>query len=78
MKKVQEHLTESGMTYGQHLTHSIKQSWRLIVIAIKSLIHGILPWFYASAGPLGVYRIYKEIRQFHHIKRILKSHDNKS
>lgn len=78
MKKVQEHLTESGMTYGQHLDHSVKQSWRLIVIATKSLIHGILPWFFASAGPVGVYRIYKEIRQLHHVQRIFKSHDDKS
>ena len=66
------------MRYGQHLTHSLKQSGRLIVIAVKSVIHGILPWFFVSAGPLGVYRIYKEIRQLHHVQRIFKSHDQES
>lgn len=66
------------MSYGQHLTHSLRQSGRLIVIAVKSVIHGILPWFFASAGPLGVYRIYKEIRQLHHVQRIFKSYDHES
>ena len=61
MKRIQDHLDESGMTYRGHLAHSIKQSNRLIVLAVKSYIHGLIPWFFASAGPLGIYRIYKEI-----------------
>lgn len=75
MKKMREHLHESGMTYGQHLAHSVHQSWSLIIIAVKSIIHGVLPWFFASAGPLGVYRIYKEIRRLDHVQKLFKSHD---
>jgi hypothetical protein len=75
MKRFKDHLQESDMTYGQHLGHSVKQSTRLIVIAVKSLIHGVLPWFFASDGPVGIYRIYKEIRQLHHVQRIFKNHD---
>ena len=75
MKRLKDHLQESDMSYGQHLAHSVKQSTRLIVIAAKSLVHGVLPWFFASAGPVGVYRIYKEIRQLHHVQRIFKNHD---
>lgn len=70
-----EHLRESGMTYCEHLSHSVKQSNRLIVIAIKSYIHGLLPWFYTAAGPLGVYKIYKEVKKLHHIQRIFKNYD---
>jgi len=78
MTKLKQHLEESDMSYGQHLTHSLKQSGRLIVIAVKSVIHGILPWFFASAGPLGVYKVYKEIRKLHHVQRIFQKHDSKS
>ena len=75
MKSAREHLKESGMGYGEHLAHSIKQSNRLIVIAIKSYIHGFLPWFFASDGPLGIYRIYKEIKRMHHVQRMFKNDD---
>jgi hypothetical protein len=76
--QVKEHLEESGMTYWQHLAHSVKQSNRLIVIAVKSYIHGIFPWKYPSAGPLGVYRIYKEVKRMHHIQKMYKNEDEHS
>jgi hypothetical protein len=75
MKQVKEHLEESQMGYWEHLGHSIKQSNRLIVIAIKSYIHGLLPWFFAASGPLGVYRLYKEIKRMHHVQRLFKNDD---
>jgi len=71
MKSAQEHLQDSQMGYWTHLAHSFKQSNRLISIAVKSYIHGVLPWFFASEGPVGVYKIYREIRQLRHIKKIL-------
>ena len=75
MNSTKKHLIESKMTYRKHLAHSIKQSNRLVVIAIKSYIHGIFPWLFASAGPLGVYRIYKEIKRMHHVQ---KMYDNEN
>ena len=76
MKSAQEHLIESRMNYWVHLKHSIKQSNRLIVIAIKSYVHGLLPWFFANDGPLGIYRIYKEIKRMHHVQKLFKNDDN--
>jgi hypothetical protein len=70
---MKQHLIESNMTYWQHLAHSLKQSGRLFAIAIKSIVHGILPWFFVNSGPIGVYRIYKEIRKLHHVQRIFKN-----
>jgi len=75
MKSAKEHFEESGMGYWAHLGHSIKQSNRLIVLAVKSYIHGVLPWFFASSGPVGIYRIYKEIKHLHHVQRIFKNED---
>lgn len=72
MSKVKQHLEESEMSYWTHLGHSVRQSNRLIVIALKSYVHGVLPWFYASDGPLGVFRIYKEIRRMHHVQRLFR------
>jgi len=73
MKSAQEHLQQSEMGYWTHLVHSFRQSNRLIVIAVKSYVHGVFPWFYASEGPVGVFKIYKEIRQQRHIRKILDS-----
>jgi hypothetical protein len=75
MKSVTKHLEESKMGYWKHLTHSVKQSNRLIVIATKSYIHGVLPWFFVSDGPLGIYRIYKEIKRMHHVQKMFNNDD---
>lgn len=73
MKSVQTHLQNSNMSYWTHLAHSVKQSNKLIVIAIKSYIHAIFPWFFANSGPVGVYKIYQEIRKMHHVRKILNN-----
>lgn len=78
MQRLREHLAESGMTYWQHLCHSVRQSSRLIWIAILSIIHGVLPWLFAASGPRGVYSIYREIRRLHHVQRIFRQHDTES
>jgi hypothetical protein len=76
MNQAQQHLKESEMSYWAHLGHSIKQSNRLIVIALKSYVHGVLPWFFASDGPLGVYQIYREIRRMHHVQKLFKDENH--
>lgn len=74
-KATKHHLNESGMTYRQHLYHSLVQSARLTAIAIKSLIHGFIPPWFSSSGPVGVYKIYKEIRNMQHVSQMFKDHD---
>lgn len=71
IKSVQTHLQNSNMSYWTHMAHSFKQSNRLAAIAVKSYIHGVFPWLFANEGPVGVYKIYKEIRNIRHIKKIL-------
>ena len=72
MNKVKEHLKQSTMSYCKHLIHSIKQSTRLTSLAIKSLIHGFLPWLFVNSGPIGIFRIYKEIRRLHHVQKLFR------
>jgi hypothetical protein len=71
MKSAREHLQDSQMGYWTHLAHSFKQSNRLVAIAVKSYIHGVFPQFFANRGPVGVFKIYREIRNMRHIRKIL-------
>lgn len=75
IKKAKDHLVESGWSYAYHLFHSIKQSNRLVAIAIKSYLHGFFPWMFASSGPLGIYKIYKEIKKIHHVQKLFRMQD---
>lgn len=77
LRQSRQHLEDTGWNYWQHLAHSIKQSSRLIVIAVKSVIHGVLPWLYPSAGPVGVYNIYREIKKMHHVQKIFRKVEEK-
>lgn len=78
LTKARNHLKETDWTYWQHFRHSVKQSNRLIVIAVKSYIHGLLPWLYPSSGPVGIYQIYREIRKLHHVQKMFQRHDNEN
>lgn len=71
-KESKEHLEDTGWTYKQHLQHSIKQSNRLIVIALKSYIHGFFPSLFKADGPKSIIRIYHEIMRIHHIYKMNK------
>lgn len=73
-----EHLTETGWSYRQHLSHSVKQSNRLIKLAVQSYLHGLIPCIYKSNGPLGVYRIYKEIKKIQHVRKLFDRYDGKN
>lgn len=73
LTEIKNHLIESEWSYLQHLSHSIKQSNRLIVLATKSYIHGFFPCFFKADGPKGIYQIYKEIKKIHHIQKIFKN-----
>lgn len=76
IKSAKDHLQESRMSYFQHMSHSIMQSNRLVLMALKSYIHGLLPWFFAASGPLGIYKIYKEIKKMHHVQKMFQKDDD--
>ena len=72
LNQIKEHLKESEKTYWDHLRHAFRQSNRMIVGAIKSYIHGVFPNVYKAAGPLTIFKIYREIRKIRHIKELEK------
>jgi len=76
-KKSKEHLEETNWSYWKHLSHSIKQSNRLLVIAFKSYVHGIVPAWYKSDGPVSVYKMYRQISKIHHVQKMFKELDKK-
>jgi hypothetical protein len=78
LKKLKEHLTESEMSYFKHLRHSIHQSNRLIGAAIKSYIHGLIPFLYKSDAPKTVVRIYNDIKKIKHLRAKLIDNEDMS
>jgi len=75
IRESREHLRETGWSYAKHLHHSVRQSNRLIKIALQSYLHGLIPCIYKANGPLGIYRIYKEIRKIKHVLKIFDQDD---
>lgn len=78
LTKLKAHLTESEMTYLGHLRHSIHQSNRLIIAALKSYIHGFIPFLYKSDAPKTVVRIYNDIKKIKHLRIKLIDNENVS
>ncbi len=61
---------ETGWGYWYHLWHSLKNSGALIVIALKSVVHGLLPWVWKADAPKGVIKMYHQIMRIEHIKKM--------
>lgn len=72
-KKSKNHLKATGWSYSYHMKHSIKQSNRLIIIAIKSYIHAFIPSVFINDGPKMIVKIYREIKRLAHHNDITKS-----
>ena len=73
--KCKDHLSEAESSYFSHLTHSLYQSKRLFIIAIKSCIHGIVPCMFKADAPKMVIRMYNEIKKIKHLKKQLIDED---
>lgn len=70
-KEAKHHLEEeTGWTYRYHLWHSIKNSWVLIVIAFKSVVHGLFPWVWKADSPKAVIKLYHQIMRVRHIEEM--------
>lgn len=68
-----EHLAEADMGYWPHLTHAFHQSNRLLVVVVKSYMHGLFPLWFKADGPKTIIRMYHEIRRIRHIDELAAS-----
>ena len=62
------HLRDANWTYWEHLFHALIQVRKLIVITFKGLVHGFIPWLWPGAAPVGLYQLYKDMRNLRHIQ----------
>ena len=70
-KDAKHHLqVETGWGYWYHLWHSIQNTWKLLTIAFKSLVHGLLPWVWKADSPKGVIKMYHTIMRIEHIRKM--------
>ena len=71
--KAKHHLkVETGWSYWYHLWHSIQNSWTLLVIAFKSIVHGLFPWVWKADAPIAVIKLYHQIMRIDHIQKMDK------
>ena len=73
LKESKYHLeVETGWTYWFHLKHSLVNSYKLIKISFKSLVHGLLPFMWKADAPKDVILLYHEIMKIQHIQKLDK------
>lgn len=75
MNRHQQHLKDTGWTYWQHLHHSLVVGAALIKIAALGLIHGLIPGFWANKAPIGIYRVFKDMRRLRHTQKLFDAED---
>ena len=71
IRNCRQHLEEAKCNYFGHLLHSVHQSNRLIIAALKSYVHGLFPCFYKSDAPKVIVKIYRDIKDKKHLRNII-------
>lgn len=77
MNKHQQHLKDTGWTYWQHLHHSIVVGGQLIKIALLGFVHGLFPGFWTNKAPVGIYRVFKDMRRLRHTQKLFDAEDQR-
>lgn len=70
-----QHLRDSGWSYFQHMSHGLHQVGKLAVITFKGLVHSFVPGIWASAAPIGIYNMYKDLKRHKHVQKAYERHD---
>lgn len=78
LQTAKEHLKNSRMQYLQHLTHSLYNGWRCFLIFISSIIHAFFPMFLKQHAARGIVRIYNEMKQHAHLRKMIKEEEDEN
>ncbi len=70
-EKSNKHLDDSNMSYGYHLTHSVVNGNKLLLLALSSYIHALLPWKLKQHAARGVIKMYEDMKIWPHLRRAM-------
>ena len=76
--KWKKHLRDCEWSYWEHLAHGLHQCARLSVLTFKGIIHSFVPGIWPAEAPVGIYRMYKDMRKLKHVQRIYQLEDLKN
>lgn len=72
IRKSQEHLVESEMTYCYHCKHGMVNGVRLIAAGIISMVHALLPFAFKAYSLLTVVDLYRRVKKRRHVQKLIK------
>jgi hypothetical protein len=67
LKQNNDHLKDSDMSYVKHFTHAYKNGLLLLVYAISSFIHGLIPALLPQHAPRGIIRMFYRFQKLPHL-----------
>ena len=77
LKTAKEHLKNSRMTYLLHLTHSLHNGWKCLLIFFSSVIHAFFPMFLKQHAARSVVEIYNDMKKHAHLRKMIKQQGKK-
>lgn len=67
-----KHLKDSNMSYWYHFGHSFYNGTRLLVLALSSYAHAILPGKLKQHAARGVIYIYEDMKKWPHLRKAME------
>jgi len=71
LQKSSKHLKDSNMGYWYHFWHSVNNGNKLLILAISSYLHAILPGKLKQHAARGVISMYEDMKKWPHLRRAM-------
>jgi hypothetical protein len=55
------HLRDTNLSWGRHLLFASALAWRLFLLSLTALVHGLLPFIFTSKVSDEVYKLNREL-----------------
>lgn len=72
IQKSVKHLNDSNMSYWYHFWHSISNGNRLLLYALSSYAHALLPGKLKQHAARGIITIYEDMKRWPHLRKAMK------
>jgi hypothetical protein len=60
-ESIMSHLRDTNLSWGRHLYFALGLAWKLFLLSLTALVHGMLPFIFTSKVSDEVYKLNKEL-----------------
>ena len=62
-KSIMSHLKDINMSWSLHLWYALAAAWKLFLLSLTAVVHGLLPFTFLSSTSDGIKKLHKHLHE---------------